>query len=77
MQADEEAKERQSKKGIKRTERQKNRNTSFSELCTHVKRAYKYTLQAVDIHFIIKSINKSGSVGGTVHAKNIRNPSNK
>lgn len=32
--------------------------TPFSELCTRGKRAYKYTLQAADIYFIIKYINR-------------------
>ena len=35
--------------------------TPFSELCTHGKRPYKYTLQAVGIHFIFKYINRKFS----------------
>ena len=31
--------------------------TPFSELCTHEKPAYKYTLQAADTYFIIEYIN--------------------
>ena len=31
--------------------------TPFSELCTHRKRDYKYTLQALGTYFIINYIN--------------------
>ena len=34
------------------------KSTPFSELCTYGKRAYKYILQAADIYFIIKYINR-------------------